>query len=86
MPTIYLTALITHLLTNEKTEINGSVKPKESTRKIALDKGKVDFNIITTLSLKVSRTSMNQNCPEKLKKFLKASTQPAANSSSLIHQ
>lgn len=31
---------------------DGSVKPKESTRKIALDKGKVDF-IINTLSLKV---------------------------------
>ena len=78
MPTIYATAL-THQLTNEKTR-DGSVNPKESTRKIALDKGKFDF-IITTLSLKISMTSMNQNCPEKLKKFLKASTQPAANSS-----
>ncbi|CAH3182643.1 unnamed protein product, partial [Porites evermanni] len=84
-PTLYATALMAHLLTDEEMK-DGSVEPKESTRKIALVQAKSFLSVLIKalpflffLIYRIwqeLRTSMNRKCLDKLKVFRRAAPNP----------
>lgn len=81
-PTLYATALMSHMFTNEEMR-EGSVEPKESKGKKALDPTKISLikkcirakfgDKVLERSWPEIRTSMNQKCLDKLKQYRRVS-------------
>lgn len=87
-PTLYATALMSHMFTNEEMR-EGSVEPKESKGKKALDPTKISLikkcirakfgDKVLERSWPDIRTSMNQKCLDKLKQYRRVScTDPSS--------
>ncbi|KAK2548491.1 hypothetical protein P5673_031272 [Acropora cervicornis] len=81
-PTLYATALMSHMFTNEEMR-EGSVEPKESKGKKALDPTKISLikkcirakfgDKVLERSWPEIRTSINQKCLDKLKQYRRVS-------------